>query len=970
MRVKSVATANHLRALTSSMQLSQSIRTDPISNCLDRQNLVQLKKRFLQVNEDRLLRTRSALNHQQELFLNALPLLFHWNHPMLPGFVSHNTPSGVCNFKPGKRDLSYAKTLARSFCSTGGYHGENIWGIYLMGSVGTLAQSHHSDFDVWLCHKPGLSKEALTELKQKCERISHWAKTLRLDAHFFLMDCDAFVAGQELSLDEESSGSAQRVLLLDEFYRTALYVAGRLPLWWSVPAAQEQEYDSLRHELLDKRFLRPDTVLDFGGMGRIPDGEFIGAGIWQLYKAIGSPYKSVLKLLLMEAYVHDFPNIAPLSLTYKEQIYRGNLDVNELDPYVMIYRRIERYLIDQNDLTRLELVRRCLYFKVNKPLSRTPSKRSKSWQRLLLESLTQEWGWTADYIHLLDQRSHWKTLQVKEERNQLVHALNHSYDVLSDFAQRSGAARSISAMELTVLGRKLQAAFERRPGKLDWVNPGISGDMSESNLHFVEARTTDLDSQRQPAVWQLYSKDTGLEIPLRQTDSPVELLLWSYTNRVIDGSVHFDVSQAPSTSEGQLKRTLMRIQQWLPLPLPVLDHHVFERNAAPTHVLMLFNIAAETPSPFGGHVHRLSDNSDPFCYGGLAENLVASVDVIIRNSWQEFTSHRFHGRDCMIQALKEYLALCLPGSHQAPPLLEVECLGSAHASLISQRSRQWFREITMCYYTGTKPPATRFVFAMGKHHYSLQFKGAKLITLEHKSIAQLNHYLGEPQRRYSPVVVDSRTLVNHPLKLIARQASARAIHVFFKRQPATLEIFVMDERGSLVSLEADLTPKLNALNGLHAFLRNALLKIQQQDDYTVTSDCGVHPIEFHEIREDHLHHLSLAPRVITPDLQNINLLPLQAKVSCSANGQFEYSFLCQQQSFEWAVLRNDVFYATAQYILEQRQAQERYPVFITALDLDDCKEQISSTRNLQISHYLRIKIELEKKLSRAVLSLT
>lgn len=950
------------------MQLLQSTHTEQIGTSLDRQNLAVLQRRFLQLNEDRLQRTRMALNHKQESFLNTLPLLFHCNHPMLPGFVSHSTPSGVSNYKPSKGEVNSAKAIARSFCSTGGYHGDDIWSIFLMGSVGTLAQSHHSDFDIWLCHKPGLSQGALTELKQKCNRISEWAKTVRLDAHFFLMDCDAFVAGEQLCLDEESSGSAQRVLLLDEFYRTALYIAGRLPLWWFVPAQQECNYEPMRHELLDKRYLRPDTTLDFGSMAHIPDGEFVGAGIWQLYKAIGSPYKSVLKLLLMEAYVHDFPSIRPLSLEYKERIYAGSMAINELDPYVMIYRRIERYLLEQQDLTRLELARRCFYFKVNKPLSRPPSRKGNSWQRLLLESLTQEWGWDEEYIQLLDQRPQWKTLQVKEERNQLVQALNRSYDVLHDFAQRSGAARSISAAELTILGRKLRTAFERRPGKLDWINPGISSDISEDTLHFVETRIVAEDLQREQVVWQLYGNETGLETPLRQTNSPVELLLWCYTNRIIDGHVSFDVSQAPSTSDSQLKRTLARIAQWLPLPLPAVDHGTFERNAEPTHVLMLINVGAETPSPFGGHVHRLSDSNDPFRYGGLAENLVASVDVITRNSWQEFICQRFSGREAIIHALKDYLSLCLPGSHHAPPVLEVECVGNTHAALITQRCQQWLDDIASCYYTGIKPPATRFIFAMGKLYYSLQFKGPKLITLEHKSTVQLSHYLGESQRRYSPIVVDRHTLTDHPLKLIARHASARALHVFFMRQADHLMAYVTDEKGSVISFTADFTPELHALNSLHAFLRNTLTQIQQQDANAFSVDYNLHPIEFHEIREDASHHLALAPRTVAPNLNN-NILQLRAQVSCNARGQFEYSFRCQEQSFEWHTLHNDVFYATAHYILEQRSEHERYPVFITELDLDDSKEQLSSSRNLQVSHYLRIKVELEKKLSRAIASL-
>ncbi|MCR6653290.1 MAG: class I adenylate cyclase [Cellvibrionaceae bacterium] len=951
------------------MQFHPAAQSAPVEDTSDRQNLATVRKRFIRANSDRLHRTRMALNHQQDIFLCALPLLFHCNHPMLPGFVSHNAPAGISGFKPGKADLNYAKTIARSFCLSGGYHGEDIWSIFLMGSVGTLAQSSHSDFDIWLCHRPGLAQAARQELEQKCLRISKWAKTLRLDVHFFLMDCDAFRSGTQLALDTECSGSAQRLLLLDEFYRTALLLAGRQPLWWFVPATDEMDYDQQARELLDRRFIRPDTVLDFGPVMPIPDGEFVGAGIWQLYKAIGSPYKSALKLLLLEAYVHDYPRIAPLALEHKGQIHAADCNINELDPYVMVYRRIERYLTAQGDLSRLELARRCLYFKVNKPLSRPPLQRAKSWQRELLESLVAEWGWTPDYLRLLDQRSEWKTLQVKEARNQLVSALNHSYGMLLDFAHRSRAARSISTAELNELGRKLQASFERRPGKLEWINPGISKDLSEPALALVESRAIENDSRNETGVWQLYAWQEHERVLLRQTHSPVELLFWCHINGIIDGHARLDVSEAPSTSEAQLRRTLARLRQWQPLPMTAPAKDAFKRPAAPTHVMLLLNIAAETPSPFGTDVHRLSNNSDALRYGGMEENLVASVDILTRNSWQELTCQRFAGNSALLQALQTYLTLCLPGTHQAPPQLEIDCLGSAHAALIAQRVRQWFHEITACYYGGTRPASTRFLFTLAGRFYSLQFQGPKLVMLTHKDIPQLLHYLGEAQRRYSPIVVDSYALHNHPLKLISRRISSRAAHVFFRRQQNQLEFYVVDERGSLVQFQCDYTPKLNTLHSLHIFLRNALQHVGNEQSREMGSDFGIHPIEFHELRSDEQQHLSLAPRVITPPADRKQSLDLTARVTCNEQGQFEYDFYCGRQTFAWAQLRQDVFHAAAQYVLSRREHGERYPVFITNLNLEACREQLSSTKELQLSHYLRIKVDLERRLSSALKAL-
>lgn len=941
----------HLRAVT----------TEVIDDSLDRQNLTLLRKRFLQINHDRLLRTRMALTHQQEMLLDGLPLLFHCNHPMLPGFVSHSTPAGLSGFKVDKRQLSIGKAMARSFCLTGGHNGENIWGIYMMGSLGSLAQSKKSDFDVWLCHRPGLSKLALAELESKCKRITQWALTLRLEVHFFLMDCEAFRYGEQSGMDDESSGSAQRLLLLDEFYRTALYIGGRLPLWWFSPATREASYEAYTKELTEKRFVRQGTTLDFGGVSQIPDGEFIGAGIWQLYKAISSPYKSVLKLMLMEAYANDYPNITPLSMEYKRAVFNGELHVNELDPYVLAYRRIERYLKAEGDEVRLELARRCLYFKVNKPLTRPVSRRGKSWQRLLLESLIREWGWTEGDLRMLDNRSSWKTLRVKEERVQLVQALNHSYDTLQDFARRSGAARSISDRELKVLGRKLQAAFEKRPGKIDVVNPGISRDMTEEALTLFEQK-----DENGETTWQLFGSETGFDSPLKQSQSPVELLIWAHLNGLTSEHFRLDVSDAPSTNEAQIRRTLNLLEQWFPLPFKQADHDTFHHSATPSSVFMLINAAAEKPSPFGPEIHRLSDQSDPFSYGSLKENLVASVDVLVVNSWQEVSCQRFEGKAALIKALESYLELCMPGSHQAPPILAIDSVGFSHSALLTQRAKQWFHEVCACYFSTGKPPSTRYLFELAGRNYSLQYSGAKLVVLEHKSIEQLMHYLGEPQKLPSPIVVDNHALHNKPIKIIAKRMKTGGMCVFYQRKNKKLLMSVVDNHGSVIEFTSMYTPDMNSLHSLHAFMRETLhsINISVGDFF----DFGVCPIEFFEIKEDDLHHLSAHQRNISPELSGSGAIQVGANVGVTQSGRFEYNFDCEGQCFPWSLLKQDIFHTVANHILELRKSHTYYPVFISSLNLDQCKEQLNANGELQISHYLRVKADLENKLNKALLN--
>jgi adenylate cyclase class 1 len=69
---------------------------------------------------------------------------------------------------------------------------------------------------------------------------------------------------------------------LDEFYRSAILLAGKHPLWWFI-ATEVSDYDSAKQQLLRKHPRLREETLDFGNVHNIPSGEYVGAGIWQLY---------------------------------------------------------------------------------------------------------------------------------------------------------------------------------------------------------------------------------------------------------------------------------------------------------------------------------------------------------------------------------------------------------------------------------------------------------------------------------------------------------------------------------------------------------------------------------------------------------------------------------------------------------------------------------------------------------------
>lgn len=956
------------------------IHTKDLEQGVDRHNLNVLNKRFLLINANRLSRMRNALSSRKRIFLDLLPLLFHTNHAMMPGFTSRNTPYGVSNYQPDKTELSLAKTLARSFTlskTPPKKQQTNIYGVYVMGSVGSIAQSERSDLDIWVCHAPDLPAASLNELHLKCIRLSKWAESLRLEAHFFPMNHQAFKDGQLCPLNEESSGNTQRYLLLDEFYRTAIFLCGRTPLWWLVPCNEEINYQQYADTLIQKRFVPEKEVLDFGGIPEIPSSEFISAGIWQLYKAIESPYKASLKLLLLEAYVNDYPNIRPLALVFKHQVYQDQNDLNSIDGYVMIFRCIERCLIEKQAPQRLELARRCFYFKVNKPLSKSPKGRKASWQRELLESITAEWGWSKSYIRLLDSRAHWKAPYVEEERRHLVRELNHSYRFLLNFANDLGVEKNLASEELTILGRKLQAVFERSPGKIEWINPGISRDLNEVNIDIKRSVSADGNTSWSATV---IDKTDNQNTPkqIKQSPNLSKLLLWCYFNGIIDKATRFNLQGDATTSTYQLKMLLTVFHSWLPEPHIQLPHKNFEQSAYTQSTLMLINSEPKAhDSADGLRIHQLHDNADILSYGNLEANLVYSVEMITRNSWGEITTRYYQGLDALLAMICDYLYFYIPTflgvknslnieSTTPPPTLKVACIDKTHSTSINHRVTQWIQSIIECFTSNQNTGHQRYIFKIAQQLHCLQLRNKKKpIISSYHSVEELLQGLELEQAHFSPIIIDSQVLPRHALRCVVMNSQTKALDIFFRRFDIGVEIYLLDEKGSLSHTRLRGDRNYSPIRNLHRFLR-AIITRRQASEQNFIADFGVYPINFFELTPNQDKGYIATPKAIPADSHSDCSIEIKAIAERNVCGLIEYSYYCNEEEFSPSKYAGKTQLHVAQYVLSKRKDKNHYPLYISDMDLSRCRDQLTQTGNLQTSHYFHEKSRLELQLNRAI----
>lgn len=927
-----------------------------------------LKKRFHAINRERLERTRSALRERQREFLDVLPLLFHANHPALPGFVSKQTPVGVSDYSPSKRALEAVKRHARSFdFKRRALPTYDIQSIFVMGSIGTIAYSDKSDFDIWLCHKPGLAPGLLEELRIKAHEIEKLANQSDLEAHIFVMDPQSFKEGRHDDLSTESSGTAQHFLLLEEFYRTGLLMAGRYPIWWLVPPESERGYDGYVRELKHRRFIREDECVDFGGVPAIPADEFLGAALWQLSKGIDSPYKSVLKLLLMEAYATEYPRTDLLCQRFKRAIIGGETNLSNLDPYIMLYRKIEEHLKKSGNPQRLEMLRRCFYFKVNEQLSTPDNPRFRTWQRELMLELVRAWQWPKDDLVTLDARNRWKIDLVSKERQVLVEQLTKSYQFLSNFTRERTQLSLISQQDLNILGRKLYAAFERKAGKIEILNRGISEDLWENHLGIQQI------PQRNAADnWVLYrggsATDTQARTLLKRARSLVELLAWCYFNCLIDNSTLITLQSEDGALTIKEVREMLRCLR-RHFPLSELSGHDLNALANPPQVLKSVVFANTGVDPLSMHTrqgrHLTTVKTDALSFGGLGENLALTFDLVLRTSWNEIQTFRYTGQDALMECLCNYLQWTPRSGGGRPVAFSAYSFSSNRGPSIAQRLEELFKDITARFYAVEGGETARYVVMVKHHYYVLYIEGGQFRYLRIGSYDDLLRYLGAPGSDYSAVTIDRHALTDTPLPVLFMTNRPDVIQLYYRLDGTNAQIYILDEQGSLFMQNQAFKDPALLLNQYTRFLKairhRQRLQMPVQAENEKTDDF----ISYYQIKKN-LQRRWRLDRQDMVDLESHEKY-LEVRV-IGENGEDNkpvFTFYCAGREFTSLEYGQDLYDEVAKHILQQRQSGAAYPLYITDIDLPPSMFGDAST-SLQTVHFLNYKKLIEDHLNEAL----
>lgn len=429
------------------------------------------KQTFIRYNQFRKQVFSELSPKAGEAALYLLPWLLSINDEACPGYIPDlDQPFKVFNVDTEREirereavfkrifGIKHNKTLLRT-----GPNFSIIQGLYTIGSVGSISQTSGSDCDIWVCcDKRDFTETTWAQLHQKINLIKDWMDmNLKMQIFFFISDITDVKENHFGSVDSESSGSTQKNLLKEEFYRTAIVICGKIPLWWLCYDTEKDlpvDYDSALLELGHSKYSHFD-IIDFGDLTHVEQTEYFGSALWQLQKSLSSPLKSIIKMIQVKILL-DSPDEQPLCIQFRKAVLSCNGEEAFPDPSVFTMNAILNYYGNIHDMKTQRLLKECFYLRCDiKPLdNRNPLKNK------LVKDLIKKYPIGIKKRIRLSRFANWDFNDQVNLGNRLFRLLLNSYRDIS--SSHAGMATEINKRDFNIIGRKILTSYQKKEYKI------------------------------------------------------------------------------------------------------------------------------------------------------------------------------------------------------------------------------------------------------------------------------------------------------------------------------------------------------------------------------------------------------------------------------------------------------------------------------------------------------------------------
>jgi len=504
--------------------------------------------KFLKQNKLSLLAAYDIFKPRHIDLFEMIPVLIHENiNSPLTGNFPAQTPCGIVDYVPSPE--------ARSACATY-LNIENlvirrnpepaILGLFTIGSIGSIAQTSESDIDYWVCiQESALTQPRIAQLEEKLLRLEKIAMDeFQIQVTFFIVDITKVKENNFGDSTVESSGSAQAGLLKEEFYRTFIFLAGKIPLWSVLPTAISWKYYNAISSRISTNDPR-DRYMDLGDIHEISPGEYFGASIWQMFKWLKSPFKSIIKMALLDKYIFQSNQKLLLCNMYKNEWMNTGayLKPAQNDSYYFLMKHLVEFYEEIDDSHSVNLLLTCFFLKLGISKKEQFENTAFGLRKILLLKCMENWGWDLQKVFKIGSFKTWPYGNIVRLSNALETYILKKYKKVSEsFEGRPDEIAMITPEDRKILEHKVKIEFSDQPMKVRKILLVSRGDRHFHGLHLKYMKTK--------GDWILFNKNPKAsahkEESLIKAKSIEEIGAWLMVNGLYSNNTIINLTPNPT----------------------------------------------------------------------------------------------------------------------------------------------------------------------------------------------------------------------------------------------------------------------------------------------------------------------------------------------------------------------------------------------------------------------------------------
>ncbi len=890
------------------------------------QDVKAFQEKFQKYNEIKLNNLLRVVSEQQLVNIaEFIPYLLNVNMPELPGYIpSENMPHGVYDFSPSPKLIEFvAKNFSGIEVVRSKVKDPFVQMIALIGSCGSIAFTKQSDFDYWLCYQEsGYDREAINQFKAKLRIIENWIyDKFNIEVHFYLNEIGRVRRNIFADDDEQLSGSSIGELLKEEFLRSSIVLTGKVPFWWVVPSdSDDTTYEAWQRTVAGSYIA--NQFIDLGNIYGVAQEDFLTAGLFQILKSLSNPFKSIIKLGLLERYINNYMENPFICNIIKKNIHKGNLSHNDTDAYIIMFDYVYDYfssIVKEQDA--LEVLKTAFYLKIEPKLSRLSSNKSEEGYdpvkgKIMLE-YAKKWNWTSVKIKELDDFHNWSIEPVSKLLNNAKKFILQEYRRILGNIETHKIKHKFTDEEIKSISRKIYSHFSIADNKID--NTLTFKNYPPEKLLKIEY----VRDQKGKETWLLSKRliidNQPIKIILQKEKTLLGLAVWislnglfkkDYTRLEIDAGLHNLESNflrdliTDVSSNFMFKKVSVFQEEYLKDPYPVMSY-------------IIINL-------YSKYSRKIDE-----------------IFFLYHDSWGSTMFETFGSEMDLIQILTRILNGGLVTKSSYEGVVNVISSSPFNATKEFIQLKSFIKDLFTFIVNRDMNAKKSYVTKMGNQFliFTTKKSGSSIAvnTILNDSDVKMLYALSFNYGLNHLIKTDPTVKELNFLKAILDNYEPNCMQIYFESDKKYSYFYVLDETGSLFYYRKPAAVLMEYLTRLHLFARNvASTIIQQHPESPLAYARPEKMIEIFQLEKDQYQNYSVKridpEHSIRMEDQQRKIKPCNLSINIENNREIYYSVTLPDNGYSERFSKHNVS-AFVKKMKQAAQGSKDYRYFITGTDL-------------------------------------